>query len=80
MRNRGIEIFLLPEATQQPAGPGSAQAAPTAAAALQADKELEVALSCEGMPGTGLPHAMAAAHSEVVAHTMQRHRCVGHAC
>lgn len=68
MRNRGIEIFLLPEQPQAPA------AKARAAAGAQQAQELEAALGLQGVPGWGLPHAMAAVQAEVAAHAAQRHR------
>ncbi|GAB4814208.1 hypothetical protein N2152v2_001254 [Parachlorella kessleri] len=72
MRNRGIEIFLLPADPRAPAGPLNGSSLP-AAGNLHA-QELEATLGYEGIPGRALPHAMAAAHAEVVAHAAQRHR------
>lgn len=66
MRNRGIEIFLLP--------PREQQAAPAAAPGLCQHGELQQVLALAGIPGTAIPAAMAAAHAAVVAHAAQRHR------
>ena len=75
MRNRGIEIFLLPEDPAASAGivGGKRQLA----AGNLHGQELEAALGYEGIPGQALPHAMAAAHAEVAAHAAQRHRWAG---
>lgn len=73
MRNRGIEIFLLPlqdEATaavqQRQQQQGKQQ--------HEQHAELEQVLSLAGVPGTALPAAMAAAHAAVAEHAAQRHR------
>ena len=82
MRNRGIEIFLLPEQAEQEAAPAPAAAAalqgPAAAEQQQQQQaehaDLQQVLALAGVPGTALPAAMASAHAAVAAHAAQRHR------
>jgi hypothetical protein len=78
MRNRGIEIFLLPQAPERPV---AAAAAAAAAAGPAGDSqqsaslgEVQQVLALAGVPGTSLPVAMAAAHAEVAAYAAERHR------
>ena len=66
MRNRGIEIFLLPE-------PRHANPAPSVDAAGEL-AELVAVLGLAGVPGSQLPAAMAAAHETVAATAAQGHR------
>lgn len=76
MRNRGIEIFLLPQGEEEAAvaavgapwhgGQGQQQG--------EQHAELVQVLALAGMPGTAVPRAMAAAHAAVAAHAAQRHR------
>ena len=68
MRNRGIEIFLLP--AQGEAG----AALPAAGWHPLHTSELQQALAIAGVPGTALPAAMSAAHSAVAAQATQLHR------
>ena len=68
MRNRGIEIFLLP---QQGGVPAQQEMQAQEAA------EMQQVLALAGLPGSTVPAAMAAAHAAVAAHAAQRHRC-GH--
>jgi midasin len=68
MRNRGIELFLLP--------PHDELAAPAPSVDVGADEhaELRQVLGLAGVPGGALPAAMAAAHAAVAAHAGHRHR------
>lgn len=78
MRNRGIELFLLPPEAEAEAGPGAAAqlaaAPPAGAPAQQQQQEAQQVLALAGVPGSAVPAAMAAAHAAVVAHAAQRHR------
>lgn len=64
MRNRGIEIFLLPQQDEE-----------LRQAAQQATPELQQVLALAGLPGSSVPAAMAAAHAAVAEHAGKRHRC-----
>lgn len=74
MRNRGIEIFLLPQAPERPVA--AAAAAGPAGDSQQSGSlgEVQQVLALAGVPGTSLPLAMAAAHAEVAAYAAERHR------
>ncbi|KAL4440107.1 hypothetical protein ABPG75_003108 [Micractinium tetrahymenae] len=81
MRNRGIEIFLLPKHEEEAAA-GAAGAAAQQGSQGQRQQEqqggqqaeLVQVLGLAGVPGTAVPRAMAAAHAAVAAHAAQRHR------
>ena len=69
MRNRGIELCLLP--------PHDELASPVPAASVSITDEhaeLRQVLGLAGVPGGAVPAAMAAAHAAVAAHAGQRHR------
>ena len=69
MRNRGIEIFLLPPHELE------VSAAAVGSAAFGGDvQEGQQVLALAGVPGTALPAAMAEAHAAVVALALRRHR------
>lgn len=70
MRNRGIEIFLLPQKGEEQ----QQQQLEQQEAALP---ELQQVLALAGLPGSTVPAAMAAAHAAVAEHAARRHRCVG---
>ena len=77
MRNRGIEIFLLPqqEGTPAPAAEQQGAAAPLSLQEqLTQHGELQQVLALMGVPGSSIPAAMAATHAAVAAHAAQRHR------
>ena len=65
MRNRGIEIFLLPAKPPAPLGDGEP------APALE---ELRLMLGLEGLPSSRVSDSMAAVHTEVAAHAVRGHR------
>ena len=84
MRNRGIELYILPE-SQEAGVQGQlilTAAAQDRASGLKAiipqldtcsdDERVAGAL---GLPGTVLPRAMAAAHAQLVALSSASHRC-----
>lgn len=77
MRNRGIEIFLLPrqeaEAVASPAG-GARWDGSQGRRQGEQHAELVQVLALAGVPGAAVPHAMAAAHAAVAAHAARRHR------
>jgi len=58
MRNRGIELYLLPS---------------TAASKEMGQAETEMVLNLQGLPGYQLPECLAKTHQEVAGQAMQRH-------
>lgn len=58
MRNRGIELYLLPS---------------TAASKEVGQAEAEMVLNLQGLPGYQLPECLAKTHQEVAAQAMHRH-------
>jgi hypothetical protein len=72
MRNRGVEIYLLPEPSPAAAAP-SARSGPTADAQVPAAHDLQLALAASGVPGWALPQAMAATHQQLAAAAAAAH-------
>ena len=75
MRNRGVELFLLPESPAVPPHPLATR--PTDAGpwpAVNSAAALLAALALEGVPGWELPAAMTAAHLALGAATAAMHR------
>ncbi len=73
MRNRGVEIFLLPESIS----PASSASHPSSASSpphQQQHEDLQLALGAAGVPGWAMPAAMAAAHAEIAAAAAAAHR------
>lgn len=74
MRNRGIEVFLLPPHDELAAGAAAEAAGSAVVPGADEHAELRQVLALAGVPGGAVPAAMAAAHSAVAAHAGQRHR------
>jgi hypothetical protein len=69
MRNRGVEIYLLPEPSPAAAGPSLK----SADAQVPAANDLQLALAAAGVPGWALPQAMAATHQQLAAAAAAAH-------
>ena len=88
MRNRGIELFMLPDPYQLTPSPqpNPSQALPLPPAALRADSatvadahsllacELESVMSADGVPGRQPAACLAAAHLQLVEQAAKLHR------
>lgn len=72
MRNRGVEIYLLPEPSPAAAAPIS-RSDPAADAQVPAAPDLQLALAAAGVPGWALPQAMAATHQQLAAAAAAAH-------
>lgn len=64
MRNRGIELCLLPSVSEHSAGGEPGTRLPVSALCTTSDDER--VLAAQGVPGHALTHAMATAHAELV--------------
>jgi len=72
MRNRGVEIFLLPESIS-PASSASHLSSASSPPHQQQHEDLQLALGAAGVPGWAMPAAMAAAHAEIAAAAAAAH-------
>lgn len=74
MRNRCIELCLLPRpAAQEEEGGSPSAPGGVADPATGAEQDLLACLAAEGVPGVELPEAFVAAHTAVAAHCEGMH-------